>query len=209
MLNVLSAVCFAGFVLAAVSVLVLERTRPPARRGAVSAFLIYYVAASFGAGLSQHDAWPFSKWALAATPGVAAVTTTRIVGLDPTGGEHDIDYRAWEPVATDELVPWMQIVFPGLGRVAQDRVAVELLGTAEKARANARAGRGPGYLDRFLGPLAAPRFLLHPRIWSAPSAVPSLPFVGLRVYSESWSVEDRARDPRSLVRALVYEYPCR
>lgn len=209
MLNVLSALCFAGFVLAALSVLVLERKRPSARRAGVSAFLLYYLAASFGAGLSQRDAWPFSKWALAATPAVASVTSTRIVGVDSAGREHEVDHRAWEPVAADELLPWMQIVFPVLSRREQDRVAAALLVDAERARQQARAGRGPGYLHRFLGPLAAPRFLLHPRLWSAPSTVPSLPFVGVRVYTESWGVEDRARDPRALARSLAYEYPGR
>jgi hypothetical protein len=36
--------------------------------------------------------------------------------------------------------------------------------------------------------------------------VPGKPFVGLRLYRETWSVEERQRDPRSVTRKLVYEY---
>ena len=205
MLNVLSAACFAAFLLAALAVLAVEK-RQPGRRWAVNAFLLVFLSASFGAGFTQHDAWPFAKWALAATPAVSTVTSSRIVGLDGRGLEHNIDHRVWEPLATDELLPWMQLDFTRLGRPEQDRLAVWLLDRAESARLRARTGVGVGYLDRFLGPFAAPRFLLHPRFWAEPSTVPPEPFVGLRVYLETWDVEERAGDAGRFSRVLLYEY---
>lgn len=207
MLNVLSGLCFLGFLVAALLVALSERGWTSPRRRFVNVFLAYAVAASFGAGLSQKDAWPFSKWPMAGGRAEAVGSNVRIVGVDADGVERGIDYRAWQPVAFDELVPWMHRTFPRLPRESQDRVVAHLLERAESARRRARAGEGAGYLDRFLGPLAAPEFDLHPRPWSSVESVPSRPFVGLRVYRETWVQEERRRDPSRVTRVLLYESP--
>lgn len=205
MLNIVGAVGFLGFLLAAALVALSERGGIGPRRRYVHLFLAYAVAVSFGAGLSQKDAWPFSKWPMAGGKAEAFGSTIRIVAVDDRGTERAIDYRAWQPVAFDELVPWMHRTFPRLPRHAQDRVAAHLLAAAEAARARARAGHGVGYLHRFLGPFAAPEFDLHPRIWPGPDGVPARPFVGLRVYRETWDQEERRHDPSRVVRQLIHE----
>ena len=207
MLNVASGLGFLGFLAVALLVALSERGIVGPRRRFVNLFLVYAVAASFAAGLSQKDAWPFARWPMAGGRAATEASNVRIVALDEDGVERGIDYRAWQPMAFDELVPWMHRTFERLPRAAQDRVAAHLLALAESARAKARAGGGAGYLDRYLGPLAAPEFDLHPRPWSSPEAVPPRRFVSLRVYRESWNQEERGRDPSRVTRTLLYESP--
>ena len=207
MLNVLGGLCFLGFLVAALLVWLSERSALGPRRPFVNVFLLYATFASFGAGLSQKDAWPFAKWPMAGGRADALGSTIRIVAVDAEGADHGIDYRAWQPLAFDELVPWMHRTFPRLPRAAQDQVAAHLLEKAESARRKAEAGHGVGYLGRFLGPLAAPEFDLHPRLWSGPGSVPPRPFVALRVYRETWNQEERRRDPSRVARQLLYESP--
>lgn len=199
MLNILSAACFAGLLALVVLVKVVRSRRT------VSALIAYCLAVSFGAGLTQHDAWPFAKWPMAGGRADARASNTRVVGLDAAGGEHAIDYRAWQPLGFDELIPWMHLTFPRLSRPEQDQAAAFLLGVAEGARQRALAGGGVGRFHRFLGPLSAPYFDLHPRLWPA-GRIPTAPLRGLRVYQESWSQEERRRDPARVDRSLVYEY---
>ena len=205
MLNVFAALCFVGFLLAALLVWLSERGVMGPRRRFVNAFLVYAILASFGAGLSQKDAWPFAKWPMAGGKAEAEADTIRIAAVDAEGAEHAVDYRAWQPMAYEDLIPWMHRTFPRLPRAAQDQVAAHLLEKAESARRQAAAGHGAGYLDRFLGRLAAPEFDLHPRLWSSPGDVPLHPFVALRVYRETWNQEERRRDPSRVGRRLLYE----
>lgn len=207
--DVVALVVFAGFVIGA---LLLCGHRPPGlatwqRKTRVSLFMIYTLGASFGAGLAQHDIWPFVAWPLVAARLPASVSEPRIVAVDASGGEHDIDSRAWWPLSFDELIGWMNQDFTSLPRVAQDRVARWLVAKADSARVAARRGEAVGHYGRFLGPFAAPLFLLHPRIWSDTTRVPSEPFVGLRFYQESWSLETHARGSTAVRRRLIYGYP--
>ena len=58
----------------------------------------------------------------------------------------------------------------------------------------------------YLGPFSAPFFLGHPERWIPGVQVPGKPFVDLRLYTETWSVEERWHDPRKVTRKLAYEY---
>jgi hypothetical protein len=207
MLNAASGLGFLGFLAAALLVGLSERDWLRPRRRYVNLFLGYAVAISFAAGLSQRDAWPFSRWPMAGGRAEAEYSAIRIVAVDEDGLEQGVDYRAWQPMAFDELMPWMHRTFPRLPRASQERVVAYLLEKAEAARRKARAGEGAGYLDRVLGPLAAPEFDLHPRPWSRPEAVPARRFVSLRVYRETWNQEERRRDPSRVARRLLYESP--
>ena len=207
--DVFALVCFLGFVCCA---LVLCGRRPTGlalwqRKTRVSLFILYTLGASFGAGLAQHDIWPFVAWPLVAARLPATVTEPRLVAVDARGAEHDIDYRAWWPLSFDELIGWMNQNFPALPSESQDRAARSLLATADSARAAARRGERVGQYGRFLGPFAAPLFLLHPKIWSDSARVPANPFVGLRYYQESWNLESHARGSTAVRRRLVYRYP--
>jgi hypothetical protein len=204
MLNAAAAACFAGFLALVAAVSAAGRWRPQRRKAAVNLLLAYALAASFAVGLSQRDAWPFAKWPMAGGRADATAANSRVVALDAGGGEHPIDYRAWQPLGFDELLPWMHLTFPRLRRAEQDQAAAFLLQRAETARRRAAAGGRVGATDR-LGPLTAPGFDLHPRTWTA-GALPAAPFVGLRVYRESWNQEERRRDPSRVSRRLFYEY---
>lgn len=205
-LNLLGAVAFAGF-LGALCLVHLARAHPRRRRTAIHVFLAYSLCASFGAGLAQRDLWPFARWPMAAGLASARGENTRIVAVDARGVEWPIDSRAWQPLGFDELNPWMHRSFPLLAPQARDRVASHLLLSAEHARRRARAGGPVGDFDRYLGPLAAPDFDLHPRLWSSGAGTPREPFERLRVYRESWDHEERRRDPRRVARVLFHEYP--
>ena len=204
MMNAAAAACFAGFVALAVSAWLAERFRPRRRRAAVNALLAYAVAASFAAGLSQRDAWPFAKWPMAGGLADADAANTRVVALDAGGAEHAVDFRAWQPLGFDQLLPWMHLTFPRLDPAQQEQAAAFLLQRAEEARRRAASVGRVGASDR-LGPLTAPGFDLHPRAWTG-GRIPSAPFVGLRVYRERWNQEERRRDAARVERRLVYEY---
>lgn len=203
MLNAAGAAVFLGLLAAAA---LAARARGPQRRAAVSRFIAYVVAAALAAGLTQHDLWPFAKWPMAGGRADSEGANTRVRAVDDAGSEHDVDYRAWQPVEFDELAPWLHRSFPRLDEARRAQVAAYLLAAAERGRQRALAGQGPGTLDRFLGPLTAPYFNLHPRLWTAPERTPARPFVRLRVYREAWNQEERRRDGARVRRQLVYEY---
>ena len=207
--DIVALAIFMGFVTGA---LVLCGQRPQGlaigqRKTRVSLFLVYTLGASFGAGLAQHDIWPFVAWPLVAARLPATVTEPRVVAVDASGGEHDIDYRAWWPLSFDELTGWMNQDFLTLPPETQDRLARFLVAKADSARGAARNGAVVGHYGRFLGPFAAPLFLLHPKIWSDSTRVPAAPFVGLRFYQESWNLETHAGGSTAVRRRLVYRYP--
>lgn len=206
MLNLLGALCFVGF-LAALCLVHLARADTRRRRAAVHTLLVYSLCASFGAGLAQRDLWPFARWPMAAGLASARGENTRMVAVDARGVEWPIDSRAWQPLGFDELNPWMHRSFPALAPESRDRVARHLLGVAEQARRRARAGGRVGDFDRYLGPLAAPDFDLHPRLWSSGAGTPPEPFERLRVYREGWDHEERRRDAGRVARELFHEYP--
>jgi hypothetical protein len=203
-LNVVAGLAFAAFV--ALGLLAGRARDAAGRQRRVSVFLAFAAAVSFGAGLSQRDAWPFSSWPLAASAPGRSVTYSTVAAVDRSGGEYAVDYRAWQPLGFDELLSWIQLEFPKLQRAEQDEAARYLLGLAEAARSRAVAEGRVGYFDRFLGPLAAPDFLLHPALWTDHPA-PSSRFVKLRVYSETLVLDDPARGGGVTERTLDYESP--
>ena len=189
MLNLLSAAVFLGFLLLGGAVAWESRPQAslPSKKRALNCFLGYTLMVSFSAGLSQRELWPFSRWELIAgiVPPVVGerFSHPRLVALDARGAEHAIDFRAYEPLAFDELSSWINREFPKLDATEKRRAARYLLERAENARARARSDLPLGTQSLpFL--LSAPHFLLHPRIWPDPNAAPAEPFVGLRIYTE-------------------------
>jgi hypothetical protein len=176
------------------------------RRRNVNIFLVYTLVLGLGAGLSQREAWPFSTWPLVAGTVWQGFTQRRVVALDADGREYPIDYRAWEPLPADELRAWIGINFFALDRAAQDRVAAYLLGIIEHNREQWLTGKPVLHFERYLGILSAPLFLGHPEHWTQGAGVPSQPFHGLRLYVETWNVEERWQDPSKVTRQLAYEY---
>jgi hypothetical protein len=183
-----------------------QRTPGPAGRRALNVFLIYSLLVSFGAGLLQRDFWPFSNWPLVAGRHGPSAVYPRLVAVDVRGREHDVDYRAWQPFVHDELMAWIDGRLFELPPADRDRAAAYLVGLAEWGRVRASVGRRVGYFDRFFGPLAAPYFLLHPKRWSTPAATPPDAFNGLRLYRETWNLDERRANPAAFQRALVFEY---
>jgi hypothetical protein len=175
-------------------------------RRLVNVFIVYTLALGLAAGLAQREIWPFSAWPLVAGKVPVPVTHPRFLAVDADGREHEIDYRAWGPIEFDELIGWEQKYFFRLNRESQDRAASYLLGVIEGNRQRWAAGEPERYFDRYLGPFSAPFFLGHPERWSPGVQVPRKPFVDLRLYTETWSVEERRHDPRKVTRKLAYEY---
>lgn len=206
MKDFIAAALFAGFVGLGVWTAHGPARPPDDRQRHVSLFILYALAATFGAGLTQRDFWPFSAWPLVAGLVPETVTHPRLMAIDATGAEHDIDYRAWSPLSSDELLSWVDADLMTLRAHDRDAAASFLLRTAEHARAGAASGAGvrrPGLLPEAVG---APFFLLHPARWTATGRIPAQPFTALRFYRESWNVEARARGG-PVRRVLVYESP--
>jgi hypothetical protein len=173
----------------------------------VNLYIVYTLALGLGVGLTQrHDVWPFTTWPLVASLVPPIVTHPRIVALDGDCREYPIDYRALGPLEYDELLAWIGTYFPRLDRAAQDRAAAYLLGIIERSREQWLAGKPVLHFERYWRSLSAPLFLGHPEHWTQGEGVPVRPLRGLRVYNESWNVEERWRDPSKVTRRLAYEY---
>jgi hypothetical protein len=208
--NIAGTFCFIVFVTFGLLVAVLGRfLSATTRRRWTNAFLFVVLFISFGAGLTQHNLWPFSSWPVLAYP----VSTDgnylplpRIMGVDISGNEYDIDYRAWRPLALEELLSWIKLHFARLDSAARNGVGAYLLGRSNLARDQALSSAGLPYPNRWFGPLTAPTHMLHPAIWSHPESVPHHSFVELRVYQETWNLEERSHDPQKVTRVLVFDY---
>ena len=102
-MNILSAVCFLAFVATGLAVTAGQRwTSETTRRSLTNLFIGIILFISFASGLSQRDMWPFSSWAMMVgltPPAARSLPTLRIVGVDANGNEHEIDYRAWNPLS--------------------------------------------------------------------------------------------------------------
>jgi hypothetical protein len=204
-MEVVKGLLFLGFVALGLVAAYSTRGKGDERRF-VNVLLVYTIVLGLGAGLTQREVWPFSTWPLVAALVPPTVTHPRIVAIDAEGQEYPIDYRAWAPLEIDELLGWEGKYFFGLDRAAQDRVGAYLLGIIEHNREQWSAGKPVLYFERYLGPLSTPFFLGHPEHWTRGAGVPAQPFRGLRLYNESWNVEERWRDPSKVVRQLAYEY---
>jgi hypothetical protein len=109
-------------------------------------------------------------------------------------------------LALEELTSWIKIYFTQLDPAAQDRVGTYLLNRSNNAREQSLSSAGLPYPNRWFGPLTAPTHMLHPAIWSHPENVPRHLFVRLRIYEESWDIEERRRDPQRVTRVLIFDY---
>lgn len=208
MKHILAGLIFFGFVIVGLIFArrgSLDLSECKRKRG-VNFFLVYLLGASFAAGILQKNAWPFADWPLIARAIPQKISQYRIVVMDSTGREYDVDYRAWEPLIYRDFAQWFVVKFPKLEPAVQEQAAGQMLEGLEAARVRARNGERIGTVRRILGPLSAPYFLLHPKIWSEPDSVPAYPLAGLRTYFYEWDLIQRADDPTRFTRTLYYEY---
>jgi hypothetical protein len=175
------------------------------RKSGVNLLVLYVVALSGGASVTQHDFYPFAAWQLLPRWVGPTWTAVRLVGVDAAGVEHPIDARAWEPLSGDELRTWVQVVFLQLDSAGRNRVAAFLLDQVEARRPAAAAGGRVGRYDRFFGPLRAPLTVVHPEPWAVSDSVPP-PLVALRFYRDRWGLVHRARDRSAVSRQLLFEF---
>jgi hypothetical protein len=208
--NIAGTFCFLTVVILGLRVALSGGLRSPwARRRWTNIFLWAVLFISFGAGLTQHDLWPFSSWPVLAhrlPTGWSYSAPPHIVGVDLSGKEHEIDYRAWQPMALEELTSWIRLHFAHLDPAERDRAGAYLLRRANRGREQALSPAGLPYPNRWFGRLTAPTHMLHPAIWSHPENVPRNPFVELRIYGETWNVEERRRDQQKVTRVLIFDY---
>jgi hypothetical protein len=199
-------VALAGFVglLLAIGFHNLATTWTSPQRRATT-LILYILAVSFFAGITQRSLFPFPSWHLISWI-VPEWESGRLTAVDDTGEEHDVDYRVWQPLSRDELVSWMLRGFHTIDPGTQARIGSWLLARAEASRGHALATGDVGYWDRFLGPFTAPTFSIHPAIWKEGVHVPSRPFVAIRFDRETWNIQERKQTGR-VTRELEFEYP--
>ncbi|MFQ5702928.1 MAG: hypothetical protein ACE5HT_02790 [Gemmatimonadales bacterium] len=208
MKHVLAGLIFLGFVMVGLvfarrgSMHLAERNR----KFGVNVFLVYLLLASFSAGILQKNAWPFADWPLIAGKIPEDISQYRIMVVDSTDREFDIDYRAWEPLVFRDFAQWFVVKAPKLAASERAKASQYLLDRLEVARIRSKKGERVGTVIRVLGPFSAPYFLLEPKIWSDPDSVPRHQLIGLRVYFYEWNLLDRARDPSAFRRSLFYEF---
>lgn len=207
--SIVAIVAWFGFLALGANTLVAELTqrKPSDRFRAANRLLVATLVISFTAGITRKSLWPFDSWPMFQYTLSNVVTSRAILGVDAEGREYPVDSRAWQPMQSEELISWLGSVFPSLAPASQDSAVAFLLDQANAARARATTGERVGYLDRFLGPFAAPSHFLHQRFWDDQDAVPPRPFVRLRIVMETWDVESGRSDPGTLDRQAEYEYP--
>src|SRR4029450_13737696 len=111
MLNLVAGACFAVFLLSALALRATERRALAGgwgrravgagavwRARAVGAFVAWFLLASFASGLSQRDLWPFAHWPIVSLVARPYIVIPKLVGVDAQGGEHDVDFRAMQPL---------------------------------------------------------------------------------------------------------------
>ena len=115
---------------------------------AVVRFIAYAVAASFAAGLTQRDLWPFAKWPMAGgrADAVAAQHAHRGRGRRRRRARRRLPRLAAARPSTSSC-PWMHRTFdaPAAGRAGAGRPPT-CCGWRSRAVRARRAGRGPGLL---------------------------------------------------------------
>jgi hypothetical protein len=174
----------------------------------VSVFLAYVLVATCLPGFSQRELWPFSAWKLIASRVPTTVESPigglpRFLAVTADGQEHEVDFRAVEPLAFDELLSWSAHVFPRLQPEEKDAAFSYLLARVNANVAAAQADPRWAAVDR-LGAASAPYFVLHPRRWPKP-ALPA-EMTGLRLYAERWHIQRRWRGIGEVERTLIHEY---
>jgi hypothetical protein len=209
-MSIISAVAFCGFLALVLNVAAsrIRRTTDPNTRQATNVLLIYALAVSFAAGISQRDMWPFSSWKMMVgltPPATPTLPSLRVVGVQPNGSERNIDFRAWKPLSLEELYSWLQHDFFQLDLDSRDRVGAYLLSDMNTARLEALSAAGLPWSSPVLGRLSAPTHVLHPAIWDQRDVVPQESFVAVRIYKEAWDLQATTGVKAS--RTLAYEYP--
>lgn len=177
------------------------------RQSRISLFLVYCLAISAAVGFTGRPLYPFYHWPLLAGVLPDTVFWNTLVAVDTAGLEQEIDARAWEPMNVEDVTYWAfsPIGFFALDSAAQDRAARDLLRHLEAARQRARAGRRLGTYRRLLGPFAAPTFLMHRPLWTAPGPAPAARLVGLRWYLEGWRPLGPVRADNVVGRTLQHQ----
>lgn len=168
MSQLLYSVLFGTFV---VLVAIVRFTRSH-RRSAVTLLVLYVITVHVVLSATRRDAWPFVTHGVFFEDSDARrpFTSVRVVGIDASGRESEIDPRAWSPLSDRTLDTWFLIEFARLTPEGQRQVTRFLLDKAEAAR---RGGH-----SRLL------RFIAAPQWYSlvVPHVAPDAPYVGLRVY---------------------------
>src|SRR5437764_15380432 len=135
--NISSTFCFLMFVILGLRVALAGGLRSSiAQRRRTNIFLCAVLLISFGAGLTQHNLWPFSSWpvlAYAVPTGSNYPPLPRCMGVDTDRREYDIDYGAWRPVGLGQLEAWIRRHLARRGPAAGD-----LLGSYQRGRGNPR-----------------------------------------------------------------------
>lgn len=198
--NVVAAGCFAIFVVA--GLLTRGGASEEARKKRVRWFVVIACLISLGAGATQRDWWPFSAWPLIAGELKKSVIHPRLVAVDENGAEVAIDFRALQPFEFDELMSWLNARFEKLDEGSRQQAMQYMLSLVHQGQGRMREGKSAGYFNRYLGPVTAPYFLLHPALWTS-AQYPQQTLTRLRFYREEWTLGDHVR---TLHRVLVYEY---
>ena len=197
-----SALLFAAFVsFAAIAALSGGKKRR------IRWFIAFSAVAIVGPGILHREAWPFSRWQLFAYRYHPPVERVTVRAVDTAGIERDIDRRAWEPFSNLDLHTWIYLHWKDLSGEERDTAARYLLDLVNRARDDALAGRQVGVYGRYFGTFAAPLHFVFRPIWLDAASTPPLRFAVLRIYHDSWDVEERARDSRNCHRELIYEGP--
>ncbi len=200
------AAVFIVFVIGAFVAAYSGRAGSPSRFR-ISLFLVYCLAISAAVGLTRRQLFPFHHWPLFEILLPDTVYFGRLMAVDSAGAEHEIDYRAWQPLNVEDVATWAhrQGGFFALDSAAQVRAGLYLLRHVEAARQRAVAGRTIGSNRRVLGPFAAPTFVLFRRVWTDPGSVPKAPFVGLRWVVEGWRPLGPGRSDNFVSRSVRHE----
>jgi hypothetical protein len=158
-------------------------------------------------GVLQHEAWPFTNWALVHHAAASHVVTWDLEGEDAQGVRYRVDPAVLQPLAPEEFGSWALYNLPRLPPAGRDRVGRFLLEAAEAGRKRWQEGRAPGRNGWVLGPLAAPYHFLPGHEWKSPADVPQGPFVRIRFWRFEWDAGAYFEGDHRKSRSLLLESP--
>ena len=158
-------------------------------------------------GLSQHEAWPFTNWALVHHATGTHVVSWDLEGEDARGVRYRVDPAVLQPLAPEEFGSWALYNVPRLAPAGRERLGRFLLDAAEAGRERFCRDRAPGRNGWLLGPLAAPFHFLPGHEWRSRTDVPDGPFVRLRLWRFEWDAKAYAEGDRRKSRSLLLESP--
>jgi hypothetical protein len=196
-----------------VGFLVVGRLDSNFRRQRVSMILVAFLALylyPWVTGLPWSDSiMPFRSYSLYSTGAPKSVSHAEIVMVDTGGREYPVDFRVWQPFIPRVFngLLWGAFREPRPEGEAEQLARVLLSRTRVALKQHRERGEFRGFDAYLLGSLSMPQHQTPARCWERGAALPPPSGITMvRIYRIDFDSAERARDPSSYKRTLLFEF---